>query len=76
MSGWHFPKFVAMIYIQVCETKTDNVCGEVPSTSCSLVGFAECELITETSFYNETEVIMDGVYIPWECKNITKNVGE
>ena len=33
--------------LKVCENKIENVCAVVPSTSCKIVGYAECELIQE-----------------------------
>ena len=49
-----------------------TVCDQVPSTKCELVAYTDCRMFTETLSYNETEVVSDGEYIPWECSNYTR----
>ena len=63
---------LSQFHLKICENKVKNVCANVPSTSCKLIGYAECDLVQQESAFNETEVVMDGVYVPWECNNVTK----
>ncbi len=56
----------------MCEQKTERVCKQVPITTCQLVPYAECRLYMEEVEYEETEVITEGQYVPWECTNFTK----
>ena len=44
----------------------------MPITTCQLVPYAECRLYMEEVEYEETEVITEGQYVPWECTNFTK----
>ncbi len=46
----------------------------IPINSCSLVLYTECTMYREESIYNETEVVPDATYVPWECYNETITV--
>ena len=48
------------------------MCDQVPQMSCQLVPYTECRMYMVEVAYNETEVVTDGEYVPWECSNFTK----
>lgn len=54
-----------------CETITRNVCHDLPTIDCQLVPFTKCEMYMEQAKYNETIIIPDSEYVPWECANVT-----
>ena len=34
--------------------------------------YTDCKMYMEETTYNETDIVTDGQYIPWECSNYTK----
>ena len=56
----------------MCQERFETVCDEVPTTTCTLVPYAECDMYMEEAIFNETEVISGAEYVPWECSNFTQ----
>jgi hypothetical protein len=44
----------------------------VPTTTCTLVPYTDCRFFLEESAYNETVIITEGEYVPWQCSNFTQ----
>jgi hypothetical protein len=66
---WNFKNvFIRFVGIDRQET----ICDEVPTTFCDLIAYPDCQLETFNFDFNETEIITDQPYVPYECSNITK----
>ena len=59
-------------FSQVCDEVVREVCDQVPTTTCELVPYTDCRMYMEPATYQETVVVNDGEYVPWECRNETR----
>lgn len=62
------------VFERICSTKKKRICEKVPQTRCRLIGYTDCKLELKVEKYNETVLVPNGTYVPYECMNKTRTI--